>query len=244
MSLPPQNNAPAARRNRRSATVRQEDAADSKRAFTLLELLVVIAIVAILAALLMPAVRSAMNSSKSLKCTAQLRQIGIVFNLFQNDHGYYVPASWEASNMDVPTVSQNWYQTHTPLDVYSSGKMGEISVCPCNLALNAPVGSGVVGYPYFCNYNLMVGTALPVVRTKTMTRNPRTLVLLLDNGASSSPHWYGGGNDQTDFIPHGASPHSGNTSILWLDGHVSQQLPTSLVTNNFRFASPYNVDPP
>jgi prepilin-type N-terminal cleavage/methylation domain-containing protein len=91
----------------------------SKRAFTLVELLVVIGIMAVLMGLLLPALRRAQQQANGVKCLSNLRQIGIYMTMYANDNrGLLIPlgplqdgTNGTTATPDPEDTSQYLYQT-------------------------------------------------------------------------------------------------------------------------------------
>src|SRR5438552_362453 len=77
-----------------------------RRAFTLVELLVVIGIIALLISILLPALSKARESANQTKCLAQQRQILQGMILHANDHRAFMPMAgllWTKSGGTKPT---------------------------------------------------------------------------------------------------------------------------------------------
>lgn len=70
----------------------------SSAGFTLVELLITIGMITLLAALLMPVMRSALESSYQTSCAANQRQLGSAQMMYADDfNGYVTPSLWDGA---------------------------------------------------------------------------------------------------------------------------------------------------
>ena len=83
-----------------------------RRAFTLVEMLVVVAIIGVLIALLLPAIQSAREAARRAACSSNIRQIGVAIQNFESGKGAYPPTrygtgGWSILALITPYLEQD-----------------------------------------------------------------------------------------------------------------------------------------
>ena len=99
---------PAMRRPRVSFTPQPPRPLGPRAGFTIVELLVVISIIGLLAALVVPVVKRAQNSSMKAGSVSNLRQIGVAMMSYTAEHGRFPPPRSDPSKTDSFATVFGW----------------------------------------------------------------------------------------------------------------------------------------
>lgn len=195
-----------------------------RKTFTLIELLVVIAIIAILASLLLPALRQAREMGRRAVCQGQLKQIGVVNELYLDANEYYFPVSNRELYSDRNEIWANIYVN----DGYLPDR--NVYYCP-NYK-----GSFCVWFKcsYGMNYFIDIGNQFSPKRATNIKRPVDMMVVTESYRIQYS--W------PASFVLYNASTHhfdfrhNNGANLLFVDGHVEWRKKTDIPYKT------YNVD--
>jgi prepilin-type N-terminal cleavage/methylation domain-containing protein/prepilin-type processing-associated H-X9-DG protein len=238
-----------------------------RRAFTMVELLIVIAILAILAALLLPVLSAAKARAQETACLNNLKQLQACSIVYTDDNAAKfvdnIPLAelpgtsnnWTLGNMEVPTQSTN------------AGLLerGELFPYTTQTALyRCPVDpSQINGTPHVRSYSMNcwigsrymnkgVGQVEPETAYRTFIMENETAVVgtsclwvIADEheASISDPWWLVTMNNSQPFASFPATRHSHGYNLSFADGHVERYalLDTNTVSPAI-YVNPENSD--
>lgn len=205
-----------------------------KRAFTLIDLLVVIAIIAILAAALLPVLSDAKNRVQRTACMNNLRQINLGLRMYSDDSADKAPRTPGTTN----SPGLNWTGYKNLMKSYvglngASSPHDKIFACPAdtfhydfvtNFAAYVPQGLHEQAADYlsyaFNGGNARTNSNAPGIAGRTLAsiKHPVKTVLVMEAPALIPYSWH---NPKRPFSPENAIFNDAQDVVSFVDGHVS-----------------------
>ncbi|MBI4027239.1 MAG: prepilin-type N-terminal cleavage/methylation domain-containing protein [Verrucomicrobia bacterium] len=223
----------------------QTSGIQNRQGFTLIELLVVVAIISILAALLLPGLKNAREQARSIKCLANLKQMGTAAFLYADDNNgktIGLGGVWWTAGQDGVIVAPGsrpakWLDLLFP---YVGNKI-EVMECPSSQVLRSTQMPGYPPRKYAVGYLMNIqaggypgGNGYPL----TVINRPEEKVWFADSawgGVGQATTLYGPWQDAwapvSCFWEGNASQirpiskrHRGGSNLLFFDGHAAWML--------------------
>jgi prepilin-type processing-associated H-X9-DG protein/prepilin-type N-terminal cleavage/methylation domain-containing protein len=205
--------------------------------FTLIELLVVVAIIAVLVALLLPALASARENARMVKCQSNLRQIAMAFSFYLDEYNNVFPCAYQTNYW-----GPMWFQGEE-VGKYLSKAPG---VWRCD-SDRAPYVTWTQNYGDSSALDLSYNFNAGFVRANGFRRfsrlsEPGRTCMAGDRGADDCPHnkiAYVMDNYGMFVQMFPLNRHSGGINVCFFDGH-QERIPRNdyrLAYDSFNWAS-------
>jgi prepilin-type N-terminal cleavage/methylation domain-containing protein len=170
-----------------------------RKAFTLIELLIVIAVLGGLIAIVIPALRHSRTQAKSVICSSNLGQLAVLMNLYASFHRTYPPGICSlpaylgippGGRIDNATIDRaGWWWFHFLMDTNESPEVvKKMLTCPSSIDTESPDLNVLCGN-YGVNYSickLSTMTLTDEFRGRPLSpssmRRPAQNILLADSG--------------------------------------------------------------
>jgi len=171
--------------------------------FTLMELLAAVAIVGVLVAVTIGGASKLLSKGSEAKCTGNLRQLGIITQIYHADNSGALPMTGSA-----PFNNPPWYQ---PLVPYADAQMkagSQLAIAGAGIRLfqcpayRPPPVRDVTYAPNVLHANLRFGQVV----------KPSSKIWLITSTDSYSVN--GSGLQRINFV------HNGRANVLFFDGHT------------------------
>ena len=213
-----------------------------RRAFTLIELLLVIAIIALLAALLMPALAAAQARGKRIVCLGNLKQTATSFQMYTADNDGKVVQNYPLDYSPQQTGSNSWVLGDMKVSTDSTNKtlirQGKFFPYASQVALyRCPVDpsrtgdaprvrsysmNGWMGSRYMETYPRATDYRTFVRDSEVVAAGPARLWVIIDeHEASIDDGWFlVTMDDSKPFASFPAARHEGSYGLNFADGHA------------------------
>jgi prepilin-type N-terminal cleavage/methylation domain-containing protein len=177
----------------------------SPRGFTLVELIIVIGIIALLMSFLMPSIRIARQNAQTVKCAAQLNQIGAALHAYASANHDWFPA-WSG-----------WHTWPTSFDTDSSSPAWTVEMIPYlgnpdSPVYNCPAFQRPDRYRnYFLESQWAGRSGKNAMKTSAITRSSQFVL----SGDKTATALYPGDVRADDTDPDDYSAFGGGGALLW-----------------------------